>query len=282
VLPIFVGKALRGEPLTIAGDGLQTRRFVYVEDLAGGVVAAVERGAANRVYNLAGDETVTIRELAQIVSELIGNVEIVHTPGRKGDFGGVTISSQRAAEELAWRASTPLREGVRRYVAWLEPERASLDTAPEQPSDQARRPSPLPAWPDAPPEPSLPNAGVMAFACGVGTVIPSMLAYRTDDFGTGQAGYVAVTCLIAILAALCVLPLGRGGRPTKGGVFAGWLVAAYASLEVLPWTRYVLHLGVPHRGTLALCLMGLAMALALATAAMRMRGNEEAATETVS
>src|SRR5436190_13221749 len=91
VIPIFISKALDGEPLTIAGDGLQTRRFVYVEDLAEGVVAALERGAENRIYNLAGDETTTIRNLAEIVSGLIEDTEIVHTPGRNGDFGGAVI-----------------------------------------------------------------------------------------------------------------------------------------------------------------------------------------------
>ncbi len=100
VVPIFVSKALKGEPLTIAGDGLQTRRFVYVEDLAEGVVAGLERGADGRVYNLAGDETVTIRDLAGIVSDLVGDTEIVHTPGRNGDFGGAVISNERAAKEL--------------------------------------------------------------------------------------------------------------------------------------------------------------------------------------
>ncbi|MGC1812504.1 MAG: NAD-dependent epimerase/dehydratase family protein, partial [Solirubrobacterales bacterium] len=124
VIPIFVSKALKGEPLTIAGDGLQTRRFVYVEDLAAGVVAGVRHGGGNRVFNLAGDETVTIRDLAGIVSELIDDTEIVHTPGRNGDFGGAVISNERAGEELGWRASTPLREGVSRYLAWLEPGRA--------------------------------------------------------------------------------------------------------------------------------------------------------------
>src|SRR5262245_29920706 len=126
VIPIFVSKALNGEPLTIAGDGLQTRRFVYVEDLAEGVVAAVEHGAPNRVYNLAGDETVTIRELADVVSELVDDAEVVHTPGRNGDFGGAVISNKRAAEELGWSASTPLREGVGRYLAWIAPDRAPV------------------------------------------------------------------------------------------------------------------------------------------------------------
>ena len=267
VIPIFVSKAVKGEPLTIAGDGQQTRRFVYVEDLADGVVAALERGDEGRIYNLAGDETVTIRELAEVVSDLVGDTEIVHTPGRNGDFGGAVVSNQRAAEELGWRASTPLREGVRRYLAWLEPE-------PE--------PEPAPVT-DPVVEPGWPSAWIIALACAAGTLIPSMLAFRSDDFGTGQAGYVAVTCLIAILAALSLLPLGPGGRrPTGGAALAGWLLVAYVLLETVPWSRHLFNLGVPHKGTLALVAMGLAIALLVATAAMRWRGEEAAATDTVS
>jgi UDP-glucose 4-epimerase len=279
VIPIFVSKALAGEPLTIAGDGLQTRRFIYVEDLAEGVVAAVEAGADGRVYNLAGDETVTIRELADTVSDLVGDTEIVHTPGRSGDFGGAVISNERAAEELGWRASTPLSEGVSRYLAWVEPERTP---APEP----APATVPLVAatelsWPNTP-TPSWPSARVVALACVAGTLIPWTLAFRSDDFGTGQAGYVAVTCLIAILAALSLLPLGAGGRrPSGGGVIAGWLLAGYVTLETLPWTRHLFNLGVPHKGTIALCAMGVAIALVVA-AAMRWRDDEEAATDTVS
>jgi UDP-glucose 4-epimerase len=265
VIPIFVSKALKGEPLTIAGDGQQTRRFVYVEDLAEGVVAAVDRGAPNRVYNLAGDETVTIRELADVVSDLVDDTEIVHTPGRSGDFGGAVISNERAAEELGWRASTPLREGVRRYLAWVAPDYAP-DAAP------AREPEPVPSWPPA---------WVVALACGAGTLIPSLLAARSDDFGTGQVGYVALTCLIASLAALSLVPLGARGRPSGGGVLAAWLVAAYALLETLPWTRHLFNLGMPNRGTLVLSAIGLAIALVVAAAAIR-RGDREPAADTVS
>ena len=224
VIPIFVSKALKGEPLTIAGDGLQTRRFVYVEDLAEGIVAGLQEGAEDRVYNLAGDETVTIRELADIVSDLIDDTEIVHTPGRNGDFGGAVISNERAAGELGWRASTPLREGVRRYLAWLAPDRAPapepepvpvLAAAPAVEPKAAvpvAKVTELPGWPSSP-APSLLSGWVVALASGAGTLIPWLLASRTDDFGTGQSGYVAITCLIAILAALCVLPIGPGRPP---------------------------------------------------------------------
>jgi UDP-glucose 4-epimerase len=119
VIPIFVRKALAGEPLTLAGGGLQTRRFVYVEDIAEGVVAGLAPQAADRTYNLVGDEEVTIREIAERVRDEVGDgVELVVTEGRAGDFRGAEISGARAAAELGWSARTPFAEGLRRYVAW--------------------------------------------------------------------------------------------------------------------------------------------------------------------
>ncbi|MCW3049545.1 MAG: NAD-dependent epimerase/dehydratase family protein [Solirubrobacterales bacterium] len=119
VIPSFVERALRGEALTIAGTGAQERSFIYVEDLAEGVARALSPQAAGRTYNLAGRETTTIRQLAEVVSEEVAPTEIVHTEGRAGDLKGAVICSDRAERELGWQASTPLREGVRRYAAWL-------------------------------------------------------------------------------------------------------------------------------------------------------------------
>jgi UDP-glucose 4-epimerase len=118
VIPAFVGKALRGEPLTLAGDGSQSRRFVYVEDLAEGVALGLADVAANRVYNLASEENVSIKQIAENVKEILGDVEIVHTEARPGDFGGKIVCSKRAERELGWTAATPFSEGVRRYVEW--------------------------------------------------------------------------------------------------------------------------------------------------------------------
>jgi UDP-glucose 4-epimerase len=118
VIPAFVNKALAGDPLTLAGDGSQSRKFVYVEDLADGVARGLDDVAVNRVYNLASDETVTIKQIAETIKELMGDVEIVHTPARPGDFGGKIVSSDRAERELGWTAATPFAEGVRRYIDW--------------------------------------------------------------------------------------------------------------------------------------------------------------------
>jgi len=122
VIPQFFKSALAGRPLTIAGGGKQSRRFTYVGDIARGVVAGLAPQARNRVYNLASEETVTILELATAVSEIVGDTDILHTPGRAGDFRGAEISSARIARELGWRASTSLAEGLACYFGWLAAE----------------------------------------------------------------------------------------------------------------------------------------------------------------
>jgi UDP-glucose 4-epimerase len=119
VVAKFTDLALAGEALTIAGDGGQTRSFIYVEDLADGIVASLAPEAAGRTYNLSGDEVVTILEIAERVQENTEGCEIVHTPPRPGDFPGKQISNARALEEIGWKAETSFREGVRRYVEWV-------------------------------------------------------------------------------------------------------------------------------------------------------------------
>jgi UDP-N-acetylglucosamine:LPS N-acetylglucosamine transferase len=116
---MFSYVAFEGKALTIAGDGSTTRSFIYVEDLADGIVAALRPEAAGRTYNLSGDEVVTILEIAERVQENTDNCEIVHTPPRPGDFPGKSISNERALAELDWKAETNFKVGVRKYVEWV-------------------------------------------------------------------------------------------------------------------------------------------------------------------
>ncbi len=120
VLPIFVEKALCGEPLAISGDGSQYRKFVYVEDLADGNVKALKSTAPYRVYNLDGLEKNSIRQIAETIREILGSVEIKYVEARPGDFSGKEVSSERAQRELGWEATTPFKEGVRRYIEWYK------------------------------------------------------------------------------------------------------------------------------------------------------------------
>lgn len=118
VIPIFVRKAINGEPLTISGDGSQFRKFVYVEDLAEGNVLALQSVAKNKIYNLDGRERITIRQIAETIQKIIGNVKIEAIPGRPGDFSGKDVSSERAKKELGWEPHTSFKDGVQKYIEW--------------------------------------------------------------------------------------------------------------------------------------------------------------------
>src|SRR5437867_7680240 len=140
VVPIFVKKALSGQPLTVAGDGSQFRKFVYVEDLAEGNVLALKSAGENKIYNLDGNEKVTIKQIAETVQKLVGNTKIEYVPARPGDFSGKEISSRLAKDELGWEPSIRFEEGVRRYIDWYKKKQleaglawANLDKTLESP-----------------------------------------------------------------------------------------------------------------------------------------------------
>jgi UDP-glucose 4-epimerase len=119
VVAAFVARARAGEPLVIAGDGLQSRQFVYVQDLAEGIVASLAESAPPGVYNLVGEEPITVREIADRVQGLVGRVPIVHVHPRVADVQTPHVSAERAARDLGWRARTTFDAGVRAYVDWV-------------------------------------------------------------------------------------------------------------------------------------------------------------------
>ena len=120
LIPIFIKKALKGEPLTIAGKGSQYRNFIYVRDLAEAHVLAMSDKAANQTYNLEGTRKVTVLEVAEGIRKNIGDhVKIEFVPERPGDFGGKEVSAAKAQQELGWAATVEFEAGLRRTVDWF-------------------------------------------------------------------------------------------------------------------------------------------------------------------
>lgn len=115
LIPIFLKKAFAGQPLTISGEGSQYRNFIYVTDLAKAHLLAMGDAAANQVYNLEGPEKVTVRRVAESIRNILGEekVRIEFTPARPGDFGGKTVSAEKAARDLGWKATTAFEEGLK-------------------------------------------------------------------------------------------------------------------------------------------------------------------------
>jgi UDP-glucose 4-epimerase len=118
VVAAFLLRAMRGEPLRIDGDGSQERRFVYVEDLAAAHVLVLSDVAENRTYNLESNEAISIRELAETVRDLVGNVEVTFGPSRPGDYKARVVRSDRARDELGWNPQHTFAEGLRKTLDW--------------------------------------------------------------------------------------------------------------------------------------------------------------------
>jgi UDP-glucose 4-epimerase len=119
VVARFVRAALESRPIAIAGTGEQHRNYVYVEDLADAHVRALSPAAANKVLALEGGTPVSVREIADTVTALVGRVPIEHLPARAADYSGVSVSSLAAKELLDWSAETSFEGGVRKYLSWL-------------------------------------------------------------------------------------------------------------------------------------------------------------------
>jgi UDP-glucose 4-epimerase len=260
VLPIFVNKALAGEPLTIAGDGKQTRRFVYVEDLADGVVRALVPEAAGRVYNLVSDEDTSVVDIAEAVRAAVGDIEITHVEGRSGDFAGACVSGERAALELGWRARTPFAEGVERYVAW---HRAHMEeTAPPAPVAAA---APVAAVATAAPAPAArttPLASVLGGALHrVGGIVAGVLALLVYAYVLSSAGLPGDDEHTVLVIALLALASTVSVSSTQGRI-AVWGIAVVGAVLLIPArTTGAMDLSPLDPGLLALGLAGAGFAL---------------------
>lgn len=119
VIPIFMRKALAGEAMTVAGDGSQNRKFVYVEDLANAHVLALAPEAENQTFNIDGSEEVTILRIAETVHRLVGGKGIEFVPARAGDYSGKQVSSTKAAREIGWEPQIDFETGMERTAAWF-------------------------------------------------------------------------------------------------------------------------------------------------------------------
>ncbi len=126
VVSNFVLQALRGEPITIYGEGQQTRSFCYVDDLIDGLIRLMESPAdVTGPVNLGNPAEFTIRELAELTLKLSGSAsELVKRPLPADDPKQRQPDGRLAQEKLGWAATTPLEEGLKRTIAYFRDEPA--------------------------------------------------------------------------------------------------------------------------------------------------------------
>ncbi len=119
VVPTFVAQALRGEPITMFGDGSQTRSFCYVDDNVEAVWRLLHSTYQEPV-NIGTPHELTIREFASAVQRLVGTrVDIMQKPLPEDDPKVRRPDITRAAEILGWQPKVSFDEGMRRTIAWF-------------------------------------------------------------------------------------------------------------------------------------------------------------------
>lgn len=128
VTPTFIWKSLHGEALPVENGGIASRDFIFVEDMARGLMACALRGEPGEIYNLGSGAEITIRELAERINRLTGNATpIALTPARDWDRSGQRFAAiDKAREKLGFSAEVSHEEGIRRTVDWTRSNRDTI------------------------------------------------------------------------------------------------------------------------------------------------------------
>jgi UDP-glucuronate 4-epimerase len=113
-----------GEPIPVFGDGSARRDFTYVDDILQGVRAAMDRVRGFEIYNLGESATTSVSELVAMLEGALGKRAVVdRRAAQLGDVPTTYADITKARERLGYRPSTPIAEGIRRYVEWYRSDR---------------------------------------------------------------------------------------------------------------------------------------------------------------
>lgn len=125
VIPLFICAMLEGRPPTVHGDGLQSRDFTYVENVARANILAATAACPvkGQAYNVACGTSFSLLDLVAGINEALGtNIVPEHTQARVGDVRYSKADISRARRDLGYEAGVPFVEGLRRTIAWYRQE----------------------------------------------------------------------------------------------------------------------------------------------------------------
>ena len=116
----FLRATLRGEPITLYGDGEQTRDFTFVADAVSATIAAGTRGVPGRVYNIGGGSRVSINDVLTMIERVTGRRPVVNAdPVQKGDMRHTYADTSLAKTDLGFKPTVTLEDGLTAEYKWL-------------------------------------------------------------------------------------------------------------------------------------------------------------------
>lgn len=117
----FIDALLRGRPITIEGDGEQTRGNTFIDDCVTGTLLALEKGHAGEAYNLGGGEPISLNGAIGLIEAIVGRrFERRQAPPRRGDQRHTLADIGKARRHLGYDPSTPPEAGLRAQIAWQQ------------------------------------------------------------------------------------------------------------------------------------------------------------------
>ena len=119
-VPVIILKALQDEKIPVYGDGSNVREWLYVEDCAEGIMAAIEKGKPGEIYNIGSKEEKQNIEVAKAILQLLGKGEelIEFVKDRPGHDFRYSLDTTKANKELGWEAKTSFDEGLKKTIEW--------------------------------------------------------------------------------------------------------------------------------------------------------------------
>jgi len=108
-----------GKPVPMFGDGTSKRDYTYIDDIIGGMKKALKIEEGYHIYNLGESQTTPLRELIRLIEDALGKkASIQRLPRQPGDVNITYADISRAGRELGYHPQTPMKEGIKRFVAW--------------------------------------------------------------------------------------------------------------------------------------------------------------------
>jgi nucleoside-diphosphate-sugar epimerase len=116
---LFTEAMLDGRPITVFGDGEQTRSNTFIDDAVDGTLRALEHGAVGGIYNIGGGRTISLNEAIALIAENVGVEPIIERqPARPGDQRHTSADVSRARVALGYEPKVTPADGLSRQVAW--------------------------------------------------------------------------------------------------------------------------------------------------------------------
>jgi len=112
-IPVFLGKAVQGEPVEIWGDGSVVRDYLYIDDLVEGIIQVLAYTGAQKVFNLGSGKGHSLNDLVRVIEAVMGSaVQVTYKEARSFDIPEIVLDITKAQRELNWSPRTEIKAGI--------------------------------------------------------------------------------------------------------------------------------------------------------------------------